>query len=228
MGSKYIDIAVIVEPREHMYLKSVVENVLEKLVDVNVIIFHGNKNKDFIINNLSNKLDKIELINMGIDNLTVREYSDMLITIDFWNKINGERILLFQTDSIICNYDEDILKECQSYGFVGAPTKKIREIPWQNGGFSFRKKSKMIEAIKDIKNKTYYFPEDRFFSVNKKDIVNPANWDLANRFSVETYYNEKPFGIHKCWLYQDKKHMMKLIKNNPDLNIFNEIKQQKH
>ena len=220
MGSKYIDIAVIVEPRQHIYLKQVVENVIDKLIDVNVIIFHGNKNKEYILEILKDKLDKIKLISLNTDNLTIKQYSDMLITVDFWNKIKYERILLFQTDSIICNYDENILKECQSYGFVGAPTKKIREIPWQNGGFSFRRKSKMIQAIKDIKDNTYYFPEDRFFSVNKKHIVNPANWDLANRFSVETYYNEKPFGIHKCWLYQTNESMEELIKNNPDINIF--------
>jgi hypothetical protein len=218
MASKYIDIAVIVEPREHKCLKIVIENILNKLVDVNVILFHGNKNKDFILANLYNNIDKIKLINLKVDNLTVKQYSDILITKDFWEQIDGERILLFQTDSIICNYNDSILKECQQFGFVGAPTKKIREIPWQNGGFSFRKKSKMIEAIEDIRNNTYYFPEDRFFSVNKKHIVNPANWDVANRFSVETYFNEKPFGIHKCWEYQSNENMKKLHKTCPEIN----------
>ena len=41
MASKYIDIAVIVEPRKHNKLKLVVTNILENLKDVKVQIFHG-------------------------------------------------------------------------------------------------------------------------------------------------------------------------------------------
>ena len=101
MGSKYIDVAVIVEPREHECLKIVIENVLDKLIDVNIILFHGNKNKEFILANLHQYIHRIKLINLNVDNLSIKKYSDMLITKNFWEQINGERILLFQTDSII-------------------------------------------------------------------------------------------------------------------------------
>jgi hypothetical protein len=211
MASKYIDIAVIVEPRKHKNLKIVVKNVIENLKDVKIQIFHGNLNKDFILNELKEYIDFIILDNINEDNLTVREYSDMLLTKNFYNKIKGERILLFQTDSCICNYNEDILKECQKYGFVGAPTKKKISIPWQNGGFSFRKKSLMIMAVNTIKEGTKIFPEDRFFSREKQNITNPAPFEIANRFSVENYYNENPFGQHKCWNYQNESNLKNLI-----------------
>ena len=140
MASKYIDIAVIVEPRKHKNLKIVVKNVIENLKNVKIQIFHGNLNKDFILNELKEYIDFIILDNINKDNLTVREYSDMLLTKNFYDKIKGERILLFQTDSCICNYNEDILKECQNYGFVGAPTKDQSLFLGKDGGFSFRKK----------------------------------------------------------------------------------------
>ena len=37
--------------------------------------------------------------NLKKDNLTVREYSNMLLTKDFYNNIEGEKILLFQEQS---------------------------------------------------------------------------------------------------------------------------------
>jgi hypothetical protein len=221
MASKYIDIAVIVEPRKHDKLKIVVKNIIENLKDVKVHVFHGNLNKDFILSELSDDIDNIISTNLNKDNLTIREYSDMLLTKKFYDLIEGERILLFQTDSCICNYNEDILEECQKYGYVGAPTRRRIEIPWQNGGFSFRKKSLMIKAVNTIKIGEKIFPEDRFFSVDKQSITNPAIFDLANRFSVESYYNENPFGQHKCWNYQTDLDLKKLIEKFPIIKHLN-------
>lgn len=219
MASKYIDIAVIVEPRKHKHLGLVVKNVIENLKDVKVQIFHGLLNKDFILSELKDYMDYIILTSIQKDNLNVREYSDMLLTEKFYNQINGERILLFQTDSCICNYNDNILEECQKYGYVGAPTRRKVEIPWQNGGFSFRKKSLMIKAVRTIKKGEKIFPEDRFFSADRKNITNPAIFEVANRFSVENYYNENPFGQHKCWNYQSDSNMERLIKKFPIINL---------
>lgn len=218
--NKYIDIAVIVEPRCHEHLIPIVKTVYEKC-KVPIFIFHGNKNEKFIIDNLKNV--DFTLHNMGIDNLTVREYSNLLLTTKFWETFVGERVLIFQTDSCVSNYNEELLKECSKYGYVGAPTRRIRSIPWQNGGFSLRKKSLMIKAINTIKKGVKIpFPEDRFFSQDCAKICNPAPWELANKFSVEIHYNEKPFGFHKCWLYQSKENMEKLKVSCPELkSIFN-------
>jgi len=221
MASKYIDIAVIVEPRKHSKLKIVITNILKNLKDVKVQIFHGNLNKEFILSELKEFANNIILTNIKKDNLTIREYSNMLLTKNFYDLIKGERILLFQTDSCICNYNEDILEECQKYGYVGAPTKRYKEIPWQNGGFSFRKKSLMIKAVTTIKKGEKIFPEDRFFSLDKQKITNPAIFDLANRFSVESYYNENPFGQHKCWNYQNDSNLKKLINKFPIIKNLN-------
>ena len=77
--------------------------------------------------------------------------------------------------------------------------------------FHFRKKSLMIKAVNTLKKGQKIFPEDRFFSVEKQKITKAAKFDLANRFSVETYYNENPFGQHKCWNYQNDSNLKKLI-----------------
>ena len=71
-------------------------------------------------------------------------------------------------------------------------------------------KSLMIKAVNTIKKGTKIFPEDRFFSKDKQNITNPAPFEIANRFSVENYYNENPFGQHKCWNYQNESNLKKL------------------
>ena len=63
MASKYIDIAVI-EPRKHPNLKIVVENIITNLKDVQIQIFHGNLNKNYILEELDKYLDKIYLTSL--------------------------------------------------------------------------------------------------------------------------------------------------------------------
>ena len=162
---------------------------------------------------------------LELENMTANTYSDMLTTSEFWDKIDAENILIFQTDSAMCKkpkYDiEYYIKG--GYGYIGAPIKHEIDVgkkSAQNGGFSFRKKSLMIKAIKTKKRNENTFPEDMWFSVLKKDITNPAPFDIANSFSIETIFNEQPFGFHKIWEYNND--LNKLYPTCPEIkNIFN-------
>jgi len=215
-----IDLAIIIEPRNTNLLILVVKNILDKIQNIKINIFHGILNKKLLQKNFNKEIinKNIILTNLNIKNLSVEEYNNYLTIDNFWNNLDGENILVFQIDSFICNYDIDFIKNCNLYGFVGAPVKKWN-IPWQNGGLSLRKKSLMIQAIKEKKQNENFFPEDRYFTVVKKDIVNPAPFKLANQFSVEKFYYEKPFGIHKFWKYLDKSTIIKLINNNKNLSL---------
>lgn len=213
-----INTAVIVEPRNTILLIHVIDNVLDKIPNITIHLFHGENNekmiRDYIITNNYN----IKLTNINKKDLTVREYSDLLTSLNFWEQINGETILIFQIDSWICNYNENFIKECSKYGFVGAPCRKV-DIPWQNGGLSLRKKSLMIKAIKDYKLNESKWPEDRFFTVIKRNIVNPAPFNLAIKFSVEKFFYNNPFGIHKAWKYLNKKDLYNLCKTNSKMSL---------
>ena len=212
-----IDNCIIIEPRILENLLVVINNIFEKIPNTKITIFHGNKNKQFIINNFNSKINKILFLeNLQVDNLSVREYNNYLTSIGFWNKIEGENILIFQVDSFVCNYNENIINNCNYYGFVGAPVK-MWDIPWQNGGLSLRKKTLMIKAIEDKKENESFWPEDRYFTIIKKAIVNPAPFFIANKFSVEKFYFNKPFGIHKCWNYLSEDEMNMLIKYNNNI-----------
>jgi hypothetical protein len=214
--------AVIVEPRKHKALELVLLN-FNKNLDENweFLIYHGTQNKTFIddiLNNTSFVNRKIRLISLNIDNLTIDDYNKLMYSEFYYNNINTEIFLVFQTDTLLSDiYSKDIYKFID-YDYVGAPWKNIKLGDSNlvgNGGLSLRKKSKMIEMLhlgenfKDGCGKYYY--EDRFFSNtthHKLEIVlDIPTADIAKQFSVETMFFDKSIGLHNSWRYITKEQL---------------------
>lgn len=190
--------AVIVEPRKHKALSFVLENFLTNLSEEwDIIIMHGNKNEEYVDDIMEKSLssfgNRITKVNLNVDNLTIDDYNKLLKSKEFYDKIPTEVFLIFQTDTVICDNDKDLINKFLEYDYVGAP--------WinggvGNGGLSLRKKSKMLEIIN--KCPTDGRVEDVFFANSCIDIYKPS-FDEAKEFSVENVYNEKSFGVHKTW-----------------------------
>ncbi len=217
-----IEIAVMVEPRLHTFLKPVIDNMLRNLNNTPLIIFHSTLNKSFLLEHydvhITNNI--IKLIQLKQKNLTIPQYNMLLTSLDFWNMIDGEHILIFQTDSCLCrNINTFDFTPYKEYGFIGAPSFNNT---WRNGGLSLRKKSLMILAIKDHLKKTntpITVAEDKFFTVNKCNIVKPCSFILGTNFSVEKYYNENPLGLHKTWKYITKEQWNELKNKFPEITL---------
>jgi len=228
--------AVIVEPRKHKALAFVLENFLENLDNRwNIILLHGNLNKQFSENIVENKLsiykNRIKLINLNVDNLLVKEYSEMFFTERFYDFIPTEVFLIFQTDTIILKENKHKINKFIKYDYVGAPwVPTINGGGVGNGGLSLRRKSKMLELLKykdlGIDNGKYnnlygkYIAEDAFFNgqttKNYVKIYKP-NIKKASEFSVEGIYNSSPFGIHKCWNHLHADELNNLMDKNSDI-----------
>ena len=147
--------------------------------------FGSDNNYDYLMVNIQRKFK--------FTNLNQTSYSLLLESLFFWNNINEENIIIFQTDSFINKTNLNITTK---YGFIGASynfgiTDKnnkfidlISPVGYNyniNGGFSFRLKSIMIDCIKNVtiddiikfreKNKynlsnflnKYILPEDIYF-----------------------------------------------------------------
>ena len=140
--------AVFVEFRIFPHIELIIRNAILKLGSKwSFSIVCGNKNLTFITNMCKSISDNIKIIKYEIDNMTQEEYSNMVMTTDFWNSLNGEKILIFQEDTLIFKNNIDDFIE---YDFIGAPfPSNSNDTPNRvgNGGFSLRSKSKMIEVI---------------------------------------------------------------------------------
>jgi len=206
--------AIIVEPRKHQALEYVLHNFLENLDDNwNVILFHGNLNKEFseniIHNNLKEYKHRISLINLKVDNLkSLREYSGLFLSKEFYDNIPTEVFLVFQTDTIICSKFKHFINDFIKYDYVGAPVKG--GMPWDdgnigNGGLSLRRKSKMLEILDKCKitNDDQQQYEDLYFSFPCEEVTeyNKPTLEEAKNFSIEKMMNDKSFGLHKAYAY---------------------------
>lgn len=217
--------AIIIEPRKHTALEFVLKNFLLNLSDNwNIIIFHGNQNIDFVNKIIQKSLykykNRISLVNLKVDNLTIPEYNKLLVSKEFYNYIPTEVFLVFQTDTIICKDSKNIIDNYIEYDYVGAPWRKntikqfinintkpdysnIDEVLKKmigNGGLSLRRKSKMLEIIdKCPYNNT--IPEDVYFSIpcTSEIKIHKPYYDKASFFSNEQVYTDDSFGIHKLW-----------------------------
>jgi hypothetical protein len=211
--------AVLIEFRCLPHLEFLIRNVIHKLGENwSQTIVCGLNNYNFI-NDIVKNIDRdIKIIKLEYDNLNQQEYNDLLMTIDFWNLFNGEKLLIHQEDSCIFKSNIDDFLE---WDYIGAPwslDSQINKHSVSNGGLSLRSRSKMIEILNKIPidkidenlnlNSINYksinldhMPEDIYFSqfLQIYNIGSVADFDTAKRFSCETIYSENPFGMHCMW-----------------------------
>jgi hypothetical protein len=117
----------------------------------------------------------------------------------------AERVLVFQTDSLICRRGVD---EFSAYDYVGAPWRLDQEwnhgSPWLahagNGGFSLRRRSialAMLDAIDYSRGEA----EDMFFAEHIPRVGGQiASRQAAAQFAVEATDESppEPFGFRAC------------------------------
>jgi len=234
-------VAVIVEPRKDSILIDVVEHYRNILDESWLIqIFHGYDNKKMIIDSRLKewiKKDQIILTQLNVHNLSRLSYSRMLLTKEFYSKINADHILIFQTDTCLCHKrSEYTFEDFLQYDYVGAPwDKKIgpkslidpkRRLYIGNGGISLRKKQTMLDICKLLSlekyKHLYRHNEDQIISsfLLEKTLFPDAKiapYDMAKKFAVECVYSPGALAIHKPWKHLSTKDLAKLKIECPDM-----------
>lgn len=230
LGSIYE--AVFIEFRILPNIEFIIRNAILKLgKSWSFTIICGNKNYHFIKHMSTYISTNINIIKLDYDNMTRNEYSDYLMTSPFWNLFKGDKILIYQEDSLVLKTN---IMDFIQYDYIGAPFPKGSDDTPNcvgNGGFSLRTKSKMLEVIqkcpikhfkmgKSTKNymatvEMVNLPEDVYFSKNLQDykMGNVADWDTAYQFSSESSFNPNSFGCHQLWICTTKwqNHLKKIF-----------------
>jgi len=212
---------VIVEPRKHKLLKYVCENYDANMPkDWDLYLFHGKSHSEYAKEAVKDiKERKVFLIPLDSDNLNAAKYNKLLKNPEFWNQVEAENILVFQTDSVLCSGAKYTIQDFLKYNYIGCATRGQyignktdywgKDSKGENnyfygiGGLSFRKKSFMMKCIADHPNISPDFAEDVFFSncVDKtKD--KPENAMKLSNFCSQKTYESASFGVHKSWEIQ--------------------------
>jgi hypothetical protein len=142
--------------------------------------------------------------------MSATDYNTLFKKKHFWNKINAEDILVFQTDSVLCGRSYKTINDYIKYDYIGCSydNKVIGDNMFRHwgskyhfygiGGLSFRKKSFMLQCIYDNPNVPNDFPEDMFFSqCVAKSSKRPPTAKVLNQFCTQFVFKEESWGAHK-------------------------------
>ena len=214
-------VAVIVETRKHKALPFVLSNVMSILPDEwKLQIFHGSDNYDYINDImfdddfLSGVKKKTTFTNLNMGSISADDSSlEIMLTEDFWNKVVGETVLYFECDSMLCPNSEHKVGDFEHFDYIGGWWGKkfnpnsVNESydRVMNGGISIRKKSFMLDIIKNELEPYLneggnpcedYFVSDRIRS--KPTVREVLNFCIDNGY-IYPLDDKAPFGLHKPW-----------------------------
>ena len=206
-------VALIVETRKHKALPFVLDNVMSNLPnDWELQIFHGLSNKEYAVKCSKDLRRQVHLTNLGIDTITADDSSlEIMLTEDFWNKVVGETVLYFECDSMLCPNSEHKVEDFEHFDYIGGYWGNQLDMldndysKVMNGGLSIRKKSFMLDIIKNELQPYLdrggnpcedYFVTDRIR--NKPKVRDVLSFSIDNGYMYPL--NDKaPFGLHKPW-----------------------------
>ena len=216
-GSKFE--AVLIEYRKFPHLEFIIRNAMTKLgKEWSFSVVCGNLNYEYIVAMCDKISPNIKIIKSNYDNLNQSSYSLFMASIDFWEQFQGEKILIYQEDSII--FKSNIM-DFIDWDYIGAPWPKNQNDNPNcvgNGGFSLRTKQCMIDVINKVSildteynsstvnymnaTKMVVGPEDVYFSLNmiRYNIGKVADWESGFNFSSESFYNPDGLGGHNFWI----------------------------
>jgi len=222
--AKYSNIAVLVEFRSVDLLVSIVMNILHNLPSSWPIqIFHGKTNLYFLKNSpalrplISTERILLTEWDREITNDFIKNTNKLFTNISFWQQIQGDKILFFQIDSIMCSNSPHKITDYLHYDYIGAPWDiksccGTKEAQVGNGGFSLRNRIKTIQLLQMIQwnDNQEPIPEDLWYAINLRRYLNAsiAPIDVAKTFSVESIYYSHPMAVHKLLLsYRDRRRL---------------------
>lgn len=199
----YPYIAVILDDRETGALVRAVINVLEHIPnDWNVQIITPYQNWAFYKNSSLSQFirnDRVILTPLDVqrNSFSGSHFANLVLTsAAFWRQVQGDKVLLFQTDSTLCSNSAYNLTYFLKYDFIGAPWKSGGCC---NGGLSIRDRTKIIHILESGQGRFALgdINEDGWFVQNLlrfQGRVAPNH--VARKFAVETIYEPRPFAVH--------------------------------
>lgn len=225
--SEYKYIALIIDDRANKSVINAVLNVFQHIpIDWKVQMVIPYKYWCFYMNSsLSSYIKSNRIIFTSLDRFAngraPKYYINPILTSAlFWRQVKGERVLFFQSDSVLCSNSSSKLTDFLDYDFIGAP--------WSvggccNGGLSIRNRHKTLELLesKRFKYNLNQINEDGWFTRHLPSVnARIAPISVAKKFSVETIYHPYPFAMHKpLKKFLGNEALTKLCKECPELSL---------
>lgn len=198
---------VIVEPRRHPMLRRVLENFHATMPQrYDLYVFHGTANGKFARRAARAVAGRrVFFVSLGVDNLDVDAYNALLKSREFYESIDAENILVFQTDAFLCSDSPFRIEDFERYSYIGCPYDDQigKGVHWGSknsfygvGGLSFRHRSVCLKCIEHLPKSDV--PEDVFFSNCVEDTgTKPENARVLQMFCSQNRAYDGSWGAHQ-------------------------------
>ena len=168
---------LIVEPRSHPMLPKVIDAFSARVPkEWTLYVVHGPKNATYAKKAAARaRLTRtVVYLELGQDNLRAAEYNNLFKSQEFWEHIDAEHILVFQTDAMPCGPPLDV-DRFGKFGYIGCAYGNTvgPNTWWPNkgfygvGGLSLRRKSFILKCLAKNSND----PEDVTFGTCVDDLA---------------------------------------------------------
>ena len=136
------NLMLILDTRLSLSLILVIKNALDKMPNFNLMLISTKPTIDFIETIFGKIPHKIEI---NKSKISLNEYSKILLDQNVWKKIKEERVLIFQSDTVILRNISDV--EFPKLSMLGPVCVNLENEKtfMINGGFSLRDKKLMLE-----------------------------------------------------------------------------------
>ncbi len=206
--------ALIVETRPHPQLPFVVLQMHEML-GLPIHLFHGESNRDFILNSPLAPLvkqKKLILSQLQRDDLSGPVYNALFTSPDFWEHVIGrEKILVFQTDAVLCRHAKAMFKDILAFDYIGAGWGRARPegicVDGGVGGLSLRDWGKTVDCTRRFPAKHWRGGEDTYFGFHIELIGGTVGkGQQPAKFASQYNFRFRSFGAHQMkklhWAHQ--------------------------
>lgn len=153
---------------------------------------------------LANGRIEVRFLPPGTDLTSSSAVSQFLTSPWIWEQLlAAQRVLLFQSDSILCSKSEARVEDYFAYDLVGAPILSAYGSGY-NGGLSIRNPRLFLQIVRetDFLSSGQKFEDQFYYDELRKRGANMPAEDVAKTFSVETIYYETPLGYHQPQRWQ--------------------------
>lgn len=205
---------LIVEPRHHPMLATVIQSFGKRLPkDWVLYVVHGRSNAAFAEDASATVGQRTVFISLHADDLSADQYNALFKTPAFWEMIDAEHILVFQTDAMPCGKKALDVGRFGDFGYVGCAYAGDKVGPgtyWEEfgfygvGGLSLRRKSFMLKCLEKYPKGTPPHAEDVTFSACVRSIPGyfvPTAVDLGDFCAQgswgDTSRRPRSWGVHK-------------------------------
>lgn len=213
---------VIVEPRQHYAFEYAIKNALYHIGGWGLYVFHGIDNEDFVKVALKD-VRGVVFKRLDAHSMTTSDLNKILLNEEFWNEIEADKALLFQTDSLFVRGD---IERFERFDYIGAPWARDNErlrpvgtlVPSGvgNGGLSLRNVRKMRDIAKRLGDRASGEEQEDFvysIALGFDDSAILPSRTEARDFAAEVPISEMederskmgatgyPMAIHAAWYY---------------------------